>query len=377
MTNIGPETSVINSKDISVVVQGAVDPILTPQCLTSIRKHLPQAEIILSTWEDEIVSGLSYDKVILSQAPASVIVQKSPHIISNNTNRMIYGVQQGLTLATRPYTLKIRTDIILQDADFLRYWDMYPKRQDKFQLFEHRVLNYYLFAPQFNHRLGHRIPTLFHPSDWMFFGLTQDVKRLFDIPLQPDPEYALWWANHPKPSQQIDPWPGVVFRFSPEQYLFYQALRQKFPEITFDNYFDITREKEQTSRLIMANNFVILDYRQWHIKMKKYQHRLGTIPRGQTSHVHWQQDYKYFCDPDFKISWKDILFKYTQLNIGEIIKAKNIDLEKRLILAVCPSLYKKHLQKKYAKSPERLKEKLQKCFLADKLYVYTEDAKNK
>ena len=86
MTNIGPETSVINSKDISVVVQGAVDPILTTQCLTSIRKHLPQAEIILSTWEDEIVSGLSYDKVILSQAPASVIVQKSPHIISNNTN---------------------------------------------------------------------------------------------------------------------------------------------------------------------------------------------------------------------------------------------------------------------------------------------------
>lgn len=377
MTNIGPEITAIHSKDISLVFQGAITPQITQAALAAAHRIFPQAEIILSTWNEEIVSGLSYDKVILSKAPPSVIVRKNPQIISNNTNRMIYGVQQGLNLVTRPYTLKIRTDIILQDADFLRYWDTYPKRREKFQLFEHRVLNYYLCAPQFNHRLGHRIPTLFHPSDWMFFGLTQDVKRLFDIPLQPDPEDALWWANHPKPTQQIDPWPGAVFRLSPEQYLFYQALRKKFPEIRFDNYFDITREKEQLSRLVMANNFVILDYRQWHIKMAKYQYRLGTIPRGQTSHVHWQQDYKHFCDPDFKISWKDILFKYTQLNIGEIIKAKNIDLEKRLILAVCPSLYKKHLQKKYAKSPAALKEKLQKCSPAAKLYVYTEDIESK
>ncbi len=374
-----PEIStIINSKDISVVVQGAVDPLLTPQCLTSIRKHLPEAQIILSTWEGANCTDLDYDKIVLNQDPGGIVIDTHKgRPIYNNTNRMIYSTNQGLQVVDTPYVLKLRTDIILQDADFLRYWNMYPKRQDKFQLFEHRVLNYYLFAPQFNWRLCRRIPTLFHPSDWMFFGLTQDVKRLFDIPLQPDPEYALWWAHHPKPIQQIDPWPGAIFRLSPEQYLFYQALHKKFPEITFDNYFDITREKEQISRMVMANNFVILDYRQWHIKMPKYQHRLGTIPLGQTSHVLWQQDYKIFCDPDFKISWKDILFKYTQLNIGEIIKAKNIDLEKRLILAVCPSLYKKHLQKKYAKSPARLKEKLQKYFPDGKLYVYAEDVKNK
>ena len=41
----------IKSEDISVVVQGAIDKVNTPKCLESIRKVLPRAEIVLSTWE--------------------------------------------------------------------------------------------------------------------------------------------------------------------------------------------------------------------------------------------------------------------------------------------------------------------------------------
>ena len=40
----------IKSEDISVVVQGAIVSNLTNNCLKSIRKYLPKAEIILSTW---------------------------------------------------------------------------------------------------------------------------------------------------------------------------------------------------------------------------------------------------------------------------------------------------------------------------------------
>lgn len=43
----------MKSNDITVVVQGAIDRKLTPKCLKSIRKHLPDAEIILSTWEKQ------------------------------------------------------------------------------------------------------------------------------------------------------------------------------------------------------------------------------------------------------------------------------------------------------------------------------------
>ena len=38
-------------KNISVVVQGPILPFQTAICLKSIRKFLPKAEIILSTWE--------------------------------------------------------------------------------------------------------------------------------------------------------------------------------------------------------------------------------------------------------------------------------------------------------------------------------------
>ena len=54
----------IDFKDISIIVQGAIDIAETPKCLASIRKHLPEAEIILSTWNNEPVEGLDYDVLV-------------------------------------------------------------------------------------------------------------------------------------------------------------------------------------------------------------------------------------------------------------------------------------------------------------------------
>ena len=59
----------IDTNDISVVVQGAIDQINTPKCLRSIRKRLPGAEIILSTWEGSPIDGLDYDKLVLNKDP--------------------------------------------------------------------------------------------------------------------------------------------------------------------------------------------------------------------------------------------------------------------------------------------------------------------
>ena len=59
----------IDTKDISVVVQGAIDKGYTPLCLKSIIKYLPESEIILSTWEGSEVDNLDYDVLILSEDP--------------------------------------------------------------------------------------------------------------------------------------------------------------------------------------------------------------------------------------------------------------------------------------------------------------------
>lgn len=360
--------------EITVILQGAVVPGVTAQAIQAVKKVLPGAFVILSTWDTESAEGLSCDKVIKGEAPLSPVEYvQGRKSVGNNTNRMILGVKQALGGVHTKYILKLRTDIILEDASFLNYWDKYPKRVEEFQIFQHRVLNYYLFTPRFCYRCGRKAPTLFHPSDWMFLGLSEDIKKLFDIDLQPDPAYSMWWKEHIKNPAQIDCWPGAIFRYAPEQYLFYQGVKKSFPNIQFSNYMDISREKEQLSRQIMVNNFVILDYRQWHIKMFKYQHLIGSIPYGQTSHSHWQADYKRYCEPNFIISWKDWLFQYSSFNIGEIIKTKQIEWEKKLVINLFPSLYLAHVQKKYANSPAKLKQKQALFDCSKQKYIYPED----
>ena len=61
----------IDLKDISVVVQGAITN-YTKLCLESIRKYLPGAEIILSTWDDSNIDRLDYDVVIFNKDPGDL-----------------------------------------------------------------------------------------------------------------------------------------------------------------------------------------------------------------------------------------------------------------------------------------------------------------
>ena len=98
--------SEIKSSEISVVVQGAVDKELTPKCLLSIRKYLPEAEIILSTWEGTDVSGLSYDKVLLNKDPGAFPYLRNS-LKSNNLNRYLVSSRNGIQKASKKYILKI------------------------------------------------------------------------------------------------------------------------------------------------------------------------------------------------------------------------------------------------------------------------------
>ena len=59
----------IHSRDISIVVQGAVSPRLTSQSLKQLRKLFPESEIILSTWEDSDTKNLNYDILVLNVDP--------------------------------------------------------------------------------------------------------------------------------------------------------------------------------------------------------------------------------------------------------------------------------------------------------------------
>ena len=128
----------IDTRDISMVVQGAVDKVNTPCCLKSIRKHLPGAEIVLSTWEGTDIAGLDYDQVIFNKDPGACRDGKTN--IPNNLNRQLVSSQNGIKAARKRFCAKVRSDLIFRSSGFLNYFDKFPKRNPQYQVFRERVI---------------------------------------------------------------------------------------------------------------------------------------------------------------------------------------------------------------------------------------------
>ena len=222
----------INTKDISVVVQGAVDEVNTPVCLKSIRKHLNGTKIILSTWQETNVDGLDYDEVIFNEDPGST--KDDYTCLLNNMNRQFRSTQNGLRTVNTKYAIKIRSDIILESSNFLKYFGMFAKRNKKYKIFGHRVLFCsYFFKRYLGDTLSYIQPVPLHMSDWFAFGYTSDIQEIFDIELVKEPEYTNYLLIH----DDIKPMERVYFasyRFPPEQYLLLNCVRRHFNDFKLD-----------------------------------------------------------------------------------------------------------------------------------------------
>ena len=118
----------INNADITVVVQGPVvaspdrrmDEGITEKCLASIREHLPEAKILLSTWVGQPIEGLDYDELLLNEDPGSNVteygVDGKPD--ASNNNRQIVSSRNGLARVKTAYAMKLRSDNYLTGAQF-------------------------------------------------------------------------------------------------------------------------------------------------------------------------------------------------------------------------------------------------------------------
>ena len=168
----------ITSRDISVVVQGPIVKHKTEKCLKSIRKNLPEAEIILSTWEGSSIDGLDYDILVINIDPGAVRQKKfTTAKVFSNLNRMVLSTNNGLEKAERKYTLKLRTDACIDNTGFLNLFEKFPARCDEYKLFEHRILASTLYSKFAITDHENKVEIPFHVSDWWFFGLTSDLKK--------------------------------------------------------------------------------------------------------------------------------------------------------------------------------------------------------
>jgi hypothetical protein len=288
----------IDSKDISVVVQGVIDKLETPKCLKKIRAHLPGAEIVLSTWENSDFEGCVYDILVLSNDPGGIIHNFASNQL-NNSNRQLISTQNGIEKTTKKYCLKLRSDLVLQNARFLEYFDKFPAADGNFKIFEHRILSSSIFAREFSCETKRPLP--FHPSDFWLFGLTEDLKKYFsNTPTQNGAELADYNLKYPHKL----PYANLFWQYAPEQYFCVAWVKQFFPDIQFNDWTDWNEKNIEQSRRILYNNFVFLGLNQSGIDSKKHSRAMRNEDNiyGLLTYHKFQIRYKEYCDKDYTVA---------------------------------------------------------------------------
>jgi hypothetical protein len=305
----------VDPRDVSVVVQGPVIGNeshcprlqLTRRCLESVRRHLPEAELILSTWRGASVSGLPHDVLVINDDPGGVPMDVKRRLM-NNVNRQIVSTLGGLRQASRPYAVKLRSDMDLGGPDFLNWFGRYNRRASEFRVFEERIVGCTLYT--INPRRF--APLAFHPSDWFHFGLRADLLKLWDVPLALEPETSRWF-EHRSREQHV----GIghfTWRFAAEQIIWLGCLRKHSGvEVDIDHLVDVRGDTIRNSELSIANNFVLLPPRRLRVAYLKRGRgglrdhlRLATYTHGE-----WLRLYQRYCDESLSPPLLDVrsLFK--------------------------------------------------------------------
>ncbi len=247
----------IRNEDITIVVQGAIDKAFTYSCLQSIKKYIPGSTIILSTWKGSDVSGLEYDELILSDDPGAVRVPTvDGDDFKYNINRQLVSTLNGIKAAHTEYVMKLRSDMVVLGNDFLEFFDRFPKRNEKYTLFENRLIVSEIFSLEWEYHQNSKGKFKFyrpyHVSDMFVFGRRNDMLKFFEsIPFYPD--------NLIISDKNRDVQYKYLWVFPPEQYYFINAFSKRFPDIHMLNLFDYDEKTIECSRDYVMNNYIILN----------------------------------------------------------------------------------------------------------------------
>lgn len=252
----------IDSKDITFVVQGAIlgkysdkkEDRYTYLCLKSIRKYFPGSFIILSTWKGSDIKDLDFDLLIENDDPGISILGD----FTQNGFRQIVSSIGGIRKVNTKYAAKVRSDLIFKNNNILKYFEKYGDLpyDSKYKLVNRRVVMLTACNPK------RRFKFPFNAADWLYFGLTEDIIDIFDIPLvrgkfSGKHEYD---NNREKPCESM---------YSSEQYIWFGFL-SKYRKINFQHLRDVSNHNIEESEKYFANNAVLITAKMAGINSLKY-----------------------------------------------------------------------------------------------------------
>lgn len=260
----------VDKSDITFVVAGKIvlsGEFNTHRCLSSVRRFFPTSKIILSTWEGEPIESLGglYDTLILSrepgEKPVSIFLRDSPLGYKyNSINLQQFSVHAGMEKVSTSFAARLRSDTYLINDNFLCFYKKWAgcltKTDPVFRLFQERLLVYRAFTQ--DPRQGDDIP-VYMLSDCFQFGLTADIKKLWDGHQEPFESFN-YFEDHPEST-----WENPArfnHRYNAEQYFFLNLIRKagldvKLPEYCFDRSraaFIPESEKVYAANILIGNN---------------------------------------------------------------------------------------------------------------------------
>ena len=255
--------------DFSFVLQGPItagDPLRTQAKL--LRSVFPGCTLILSGFEldggaasdarqrapfDATVAALRelYDAVVLSEQPPALPNLKIDSG-GNNVNRQVVSTLAGLQAVTTRYAVKVRNDAHLVSPELAdRFLALATVGERPRAVGTGRILvnAFFTLDPRRDERM------LYHVSDWVQVGFTEDLVAYWSVPefLLDQAVYYLWhrYASGSTASER-----RFLARYAVEQWLTLCYARRKF-EVRLDYHNDFDAERLAFYEEFLVDNFVV------------------------------------------------------------------------------------------------------------------------
>lgn len=161
------------NEKINIILQGKYSEI-TDRVIEEYLKVPFVNQIIVSCWQGDKISEVSRNKT-------KFVINSYPQSFgTDNRNLQIVSSYEGLKKSDTKISIKMRTDQIYSYESMMNMYDFFQKnnqREQTYQFDHTRPLGKIFVA-------GIYPSLLFHPRDHIFWGYTEDLIELFDIPLE-------------------------------------------------------------------------------------------------------------------------------------------------------------------------------------------------
>lgn len=242
----------IASDEISVIIQGAIAPEKVNPLIESVIKYLPKAEIIVSTWLDskKKIDPKFQDQVkIIESEPIPDVYRDPISNVQDNLHRQVTTTLAGLKAATRKFSLKLRSDLLLESNLITQ-----TEKLTNSPYFEYKIsaTNLGFVDPT-------KIPFLFHISDLALFGATRDLIQYWSFEGDYETHENFWNFVIGKLSANSTGF--RCSRYSCEQRIVKNFLQRKGEKFTLQRLDSVNLHAIEVSEKFILSSFLLSDYK--------------------------------------------------------------------------------------------------------------------